>query len=49
MTKYSKFGVDTLSTFRVIGYIKVLHDDDDDKDGDDDSDDLAITIARPFL
>ena len=24
MSKYSKFGVDTLSTFIVIGYIKVL-------------------------
>ena len=41
MSKYAKFGVDTFNIFWVMGYIKVLHDDDND--------DLAITIARLFL
>ena len=28
MSKYSKFGVDSLNTFWVMGYIKFLHDND---------------------
>ena len=43
MSRYSKFGVDTFSTFRVMGYIKFLHNDDNDDD------DLVITLAKPLL
>ena len=44
--KYFKSGVDTFNTFWVMGYIKVLQDDDND---DDNNDDLAITTAQLFL
>ena len=37
MSKYPKFGVDTLNTIWVMGYIKFLHDNDYD------SNDLAIS------
>ena len=32
MSKYSKFDVDTCNTFRVMGYIKVKHNDDGNDD-----------------
>ena len=41
MSKYSKFGVDTLNTFWVMGYIKYWHDNNDN--------DLAITKTWFFL
>ena len=41
---YSMFGVNTLNTFWVMGYIKVLHHDNDNNNND-----LAITIAPSFL
>ena len=45
MRKYSKFGVDTLNTFWLMGkfwVFKFLQDENND-------DDLAITIAQHFL
>ena len=44
---HTKFGVDTLNTFSVIGYFKVLQEDNDENN--DNYDELAITIAHLFL
>ena len=43
MSKYSKFGVDTLSTFWVMGYIKVFAQQ---RQLQQHNEDLAIAIAR---
>ena len=48
MSKYSKFGDDSLNTFLATGYIKkILHDDNDNNndDNNNDDDDLVNTIA----
>ena len=42
MSKYSKVGVDTIHTFRVMDYIKVLNDDNDDAL---DSDHYSLTFS----
>ena len=46
MSKYSKFGVDNLSIFCVMSYIKVFAHNDDDNNNNNE---LAITTALPFL
>ena len=46
MIKYPIFSVDNFNTFCVMGYIKILQDNDDSDINDNDP---AITIAQNLL